>query len=207
MIKVLVYGGKKNALSIGQFLEQRIPVEVNVMTSRMEFSELSTAQIVKETEDALCSQIGRNELIVLADPLDAVVAEETLRTRYPRQKFVCYGQGLTRIIQRLEAVYILVALKIRRLELYQRIKAQCQKTEIRETEGQEWKKLIENRRRTKEEVMRTVRLAQGAPIVVFHPDFSCSEIKEIVDWRNEVIDLEEEILKSAKAELGLMKWC
>jgi len=31
-------------------------------------------------------------------------------------------------------------------------------------------------------------------------------MKEVVDWRNEVVDMEEELLKSVKMELGLKNW-
>lgn len=206
MIKVLVYGGEKNARRAAWFLGREMPLEIKCLTTEKDFLELSTAKIVKETDNALCPLIGRNEVIVLADPLDALATEEILKNRYPEQKFVGYGHGIARLIKRLKAVYVVVAQKIRRMEVYQRIKAECQQTEIRESDGWEWKELIENGTPGKEEIMEKVRSAQGAPIVVFHPEVPCFRMKEVVDWRNEVIDMEEELLKSVKVELGLKNW-
>ena len=202
MIKVLVYGGRKSVVGVARFLEKEMPVEAEILSPKREFLSLSTAEIAEETESDLYPLIGRNELIILADPLGAVAAKERMENRYPKQKFVGYGQGIARIIKKLKSVYVLVALKIRRLEIYQRLKAECQQTEIRESDGEEWKKLVEDGQISKEEIMEKVKTAQGAPILVFHPELPCFKIKEVVDWRNEVIDMEGELLKIVKAKLG-----
>ena len=206
MIKVLVYGGRESARRIARFLEKEMPVEAETLIPREEFLELSTAGIVEETENDLYPLIGKKELIGLADPLGAVAAKELMKNWYPKQKFVGYGQGIAQVVKKLKSVYVLVTLKIRRLEIYQRFKAECQQTEIRETDGEEWKELIEDKWASKEEIMEKVRSAQGAPILPFHPKLPCYKIREIVDWRNEVIDMEAELLKAIKTELGLKKW-
>lgn len=207
MKKVLVYGGKEDAIRTTQAIEAEVPVEIDCKIARKKFFELSSAEIVEETENDLFPILGENELIVLSNPLDAIVTGDILKSRYPKQKFISYGQGIAQAIKKLKAVYILVSMHIRRRKEYQMIKAECQQTEIRESDGEEWRGLIENRLVSKEEIMERVKSAQGAPIIVFHPELPFYRIKELVDWRNEMVDMEEMLVRAVKAELGLEDWC
>ncbi len=206
MRKVLVYGGKKNTEAMADFLEEEMLIEVKRLVVEEDFSELSSAGIMEKTEEDLSKEIGREELIVLADPLDALVTGKELRNRYPEQKFVWYGQGIERIIKRLKTIYVLTCQRIRRLEIYQRTKAACQEIKIVESDSAGWKEMTERDVVGKEEIMEKVKSAQGAPILVLSPDLSFRRMKELVDWRGEVIDIEKELLITVKAALGLKNW-
>ena len=206
-MKVLVYGCSDNVTAIADYLEQELPIETQKLITEKSFLEMNSAEIIEKTENDLRGSIGENELIVLADPLDALVTINELKRRHPRQKFVCYGQGIERIVGKLKAIYVLTCKKIRQLEVYQRMKARCQEMEIIESDGAGWRELLKKRWIGREEIMEELKSARGAPIVVFHPDLSFTRIREIVDWRGEVVDMEKALLTVIKAELGLKKWC
>lgn len=206
-MKVLVYGGEKDIESVADFLESEMPVEVRKIIAKRNFAELSTAEILETTERDLMNVIGKNELIVLANPFDAIVTGGELRRRYPKQKFAWYGQGIEREVQKFKMLYVLTSLKIQRLEIYQRMKARCQEIRIVEGDSVGWKEMAEKGRVEKEEVTEKVKSTRGAPIIVFHPELSFTRIREIVDWRGEVVDIERGLLSAIKETLGLKKWC
>ena len=207
MIKVLVYGGEKETEDVANFLESEMPVEVKKLIAKRELKDLSTAEILEITERDLVGIIGKNELIVLANPFGAIATGKELKRRYPEQKFVWYGQGIEREVQKFRMLYVLTSLKIKRLEVYQRMKARCQGIQIVEDDSVGWKEMTEKGKVEKEEVTEKVKSTRGAPIIVFHPELSFSRIREIVDWRGEVIDIERGLLSAIKAILGLKKWC
>ena len=202
MIKVLVYGDSENAERIANFLKAEIPVEVTTLVAKKKFLEMSSAEVMRRTENDLYNLICKNELIVLADPMSVMVAGEELKRRYPEQKFVCYGQGLERIVRKLKKIYILTSQKIRRLEIYQKMKARCQEIEIIEPDSAGWIEMMEKKWVSKEEVMEKMKSVQGAPIIVFHPDLPLPKMKALIDWRGDVVDVEKELLASVKTVLG-----
>ena len=206
MTKVLVYGGGKNTDRTAALFEQEMPLVVVKKTLEGDYSRMSTAQILDKMENDLFSRGERGELIVLADPLEGLVAGRELKKRYPRQKIVWYGQGIIRIMARMKTAYVLVSERIRRTEWYQKMKAACQRTSFSEHDGGGWKEMMKQKRIEKMELMEKVRSAQGAPIIVFHSEIPVGWVKEVVDWRNDVVDLEEMLLARVKAELGLKDW-
>ena len=181
-------------------------MEVEMIPAKDNFLEMSPTEVARRTENDLSNSIGKNELIVFADPVTTMMAEGELKKRYAKQKFVGYGQSLVRVIKKLKTVYILTTQKISRLDLYQRMKGECQGTKIMESGGEEWIELTKKDKVKKEEIMEKVKAAQGAPILVFRPDLSLQKMKEIVDWRGEVVDMEKELLVDIKNELGLKRW-
>lgn len=206
MISVLVYGCVESAERIAKVLESEMLVEVRKLVIEGSFSDLSTAEIMKRTEGDLSKVIGRYDLIILADPLDVMASGAELKRKYPEQKFVCYGQGLERVVQKLKTIYILTSQKIRRLEVYQRMKARCQEMKIVELDSVGWKEMMEKKWINKEELMKKIKSVQGAPIIVFHPELSLVRMKEIIDWRGDVVDVERALLKTVQRELGLKNW-
>jgi hypothetical protein len=200
---VLVYGGKKAVEWVAGFLEKEILVEIKRVIHGEDFSEFSDVRIWQETEKDLADAIGRHELIVLADPLNAILMGKELERRYPEQKFAWYGQGVEQMVRKCKRIYILVSSKIRRMELYQRTKARCQEIEIVESDPGEWKEIIEKEDPGKEEIMEKVKLAQGAPIFVFDSGLLFPRVRDVVDWRGEVIDMEKGLLLVIKNRLGL----
>lgn len=205
-MKVLVYGGAEEVERIATFLEDEMPFEVKRMIMSGRTLEMSMAEILRKTEDDLYDSIGRNEVIILADFLTTMATKLALTKKYPNQKFVGYGQGILRTVKKLKKVCVLTTQKIRRLELYQRMKAVCQETKIIEMGSTGWQEMMRKRNVEKIELRRKLESAQGAPILVFHPDLSLARIKELVDWRNEVIDVERELLADVKAALGVKNW-
>ena len=203
MIKVLVYGGKKIVEWVADFLEREIIAEVKKMIPKEDFLELSNAGIWQETEKDLADAIGKNELIVLADPLDAMVMGKELERRYPEQKFAWYGQGVEQMVRKCKALYILASRKIRRMDLYQRTKARCQEIKIMESEPDGWKEIIEKEEVDRGEIIEKVRTAQGAPIFVFDSELLFPKVRDIIDWRGEMIDMEKGLLLVIKDRLGL----
>lgn len=202
MIKVLVYGELESVERIAAFLEKEIPIEVNKLVVKKKFLEMSMAEVMRKTENDLYNLIGKNDLIILTDPMDVMVTGEELRRRYPEQKFVYYGQGLERVVRKLKMIYILTSQKIRRSEAYQRMKARCQDMEIIEPDSVGWIEMMKKKWVDKEEIAEKVKSVQGAPIIVFHPELSLAKMKALIDWRGEVVDIEKVLLTSVKAELG-----
>ena len=207
MMRVLIYGGEKETENIASFLEGEMPVEIKKLIVKRELASLSTAEILDVTERDLMNVIGKSELIVLANPLDAIVAGEELKKRYPEQKFAWYGQGIERVARKFKMLYVLTSSKIQRLEVYQRMKARCQEIQIVEDDSVGWKEITEKGRVEKEEVVEKVKSVQGAPIIVFHPELLFSKVREIVDWRGEVVDIEKGLLLAIRTTLRLKKWC
>lgn len=205
-MKVLVYGGERNAESTAGILEEEMLLEVKKITSIRNFTEMSAAEIMEETEKELSLTARGEELIVLADPLGSALVGRELKRRHPGRKIICYGQGVTKGLRRMRAVYVLATEKVRRSEWYQRMKAACQRTVIREHSGRGWREVVEQKRTDKIEIMEKVKSAQGAPIVVLHPEMAAGRVKEVVDWRNDVVDLEKTLVKKAKTMLGRKNW-
>lgn len=203
MTKVLVYGGEESVERTTSLLEKEIPTEIEAIVARRDYSEMNAAGIMEGTERDLFPRMGNDKLIVLADVSVAAIIGTEMHNRYPAQRLVWYGQSLVRVIRKLKRAYILVSLKIRRRETYQRMKAACQGTDLIESDDDGWLELIRKKRIDKMEITEQVKTARGAPIVVLHPDIPIWKMKEIVDWRNEIVDLEAELLESVKGELGL----
>ena len=202
-MRILVYGSRKSVWAIARFLESELPIETEKLISAMEFEGACSAEIDEGTENELRDKIGRYDVIVLADPINALKMNERLNRKYPKQKFVGYGWGLARMIKKYRTIFILASREVRRTEEYQKMKAECQGVEIMESDGGGWIELIRGKCPTKEEIMERVKSACGAPILVLHQGLPWNEVREIVDWRGEVVDMEEQILAGIKAELGL----
>lgn len=201
-----MYGGRKDVEWVAELLEREMLLEVKKVIAERDFNDLSTVGILRETEEDLKDMIGWNELIVLANPLSAIIAGKDLVRKYPKQKFVWYGQGIEQTVRKFERLCILTSQKIRRLETYQRMKARCQEIKITEPDPGGWKEITEKDKVEKEEIMEKVKSAQGAPIVVFDSELSFTKVREVVDWRGEVIDMEKGLLLAVKMVLGLKKW-
>ena len=202
-MKVIVYGEEKDTAGMLELLNKEIPQEVKRIVTRRNFEDMSAAQIWMRTERDVYPYIGEDSLIVLTHPLGSMVAGSLIERFYPKQKTVWYGKGATKVMKGLKAAYVLVAWKIRRMEIYQQMKAVCQETKIIEHDGEEWKEFIGRTAIDKMEITEKVKSTQGAPIFVLHPEIPVRRVKEIVDWRNEVIDFEEMMLQQIKAKLGI----
>lgn len=203
MRQILVYGGKRDVDAVATFLEGELPIEAEKMVSTRDFMNLSAAEILEVTEGDIIPIIGEYKIIVLADPLGAMVCQSILSSRYPRQQFVSYGWGMARLIKKLKTVYVLVSMNIRRLEEYQKIKAECQETEVKEPDPTGWVELVRSEWPSKEQITREVKSAQDAPIIVCHPEIPFEKIRDLVDWRGEVMDVKPEMLADLKMKIGM----
>ena len=203
MNQILVYGSEGSTEAVARFLEGELPIEVDRMVSTEDFRDASTRKVLEITEKDVVPIIGKYKIIVLADPLGAMVCESILAKRYPEQRFVSYGWGMAKLIKKLRTVYVLVSMNIRRLEEYQKIKAKCQETEVREPDPAGWVELVRTEWPSKEQIIEEVKSAQDAPIIVCHPELPSDKIRELVDWRGEVMDVKVEMLIDLKNKIGM----
>ena len=203
MRKVLIYGDIVSVVRAIKSLEI-LPIRVEAVTMRQDYSEFGMAKVVQRIDDDLYKRYNENDLIVLSDPISAAVAKKELKRRHPKQKIVGYGQGIVKLAKEFGRICILVTQRIKRTEIYQKMKAECQGTEIIEPDPINWIEMLKRRWPGKEEKYRLVKSAQGAPIVVFHPKLPFFRVREFVDWRGEVVNMEKALIKTIETELGLI---
>lgn len=205
MKNVLVYGDIRSVAWVEKALERELPVKVRSIVATENFMKLSPVEMVQGVEEELKGELGGDEIVVLADPLVATITKAELERRYPKQKIIGYGQGIAGLVQGLEKVHVLVERRIKSSEVYQEMKAKCQQTEIVELDTVGWVELLRERWVTKEEITEQVRSTRGAPIIVFHPELPFRKMQELIDWRNELVDIERLLLDIIRRDLKLRR--
>lgn len=209
MREIIVYDFEFGSQELADYLERELPVVVTRMIDPRKISECDNREVQEMVVEAVRPYIGRAEVIVVTNPLVVAVALERLRGEFPRQIFVGYGQKMEGLISRMEKVFVLAPGRMKRMEMYQKMKAKCQETEINELDPARWMGLIKRGWLAKEEMTEEAKRLGGAKVVIIDPEMVVYEqkVEEMVGWRGEVVDMKAELLRQVKTEMGLEKWC
>ena len=205
MTTILIYSFGYSAQGICKYLAEELPIPIKVIVDPCKPEQKTNCEIVKIIDEAIKKYVGKFEIIVIANPLVASIAGEYLKTKYCRQKFIMFGQDMSKIIRGAKKIFVLASKRVRQTKKYQEIKAACQGTEIYELDCQKWLNIVDGgwlaRERMKEEVERVC----GSQIIIFHSDLLLREkrIEEVVGWRGEVNDMRENLLDSLKAAMNM----
>ncbi len=195
----------------GAVLEQRIrdalPVEVErvvVEIGRDESGRISAREgLYKQIE----RYIGMAEVIVIADPILALTILADLRSRFLSQKFVGYEGNLDELTKGAREILILAPWALRRTEAYQRMKARCEHVGITEPDCEKWLQATKYRNRlTLPDLSNEIKI--GVRVLVLNEGLleKRDRLEEIIGWRGELIDFEEDITKKVQKVCGLTKW-
>lgn len=208
MRKIIVCSFGTFSQRVCRFLERELPVKVTSVIDIRDLRDRTNREIREIVEEVVEPHVGEAEIIVIMDPLATVVALDYIKSKFPEQKFVGYGQGMTKMVRELKRVFVLVPERIKRLEPYQRIKAACQGTEICELDQQRWAFLVNRGWLVKEEAIKEASCVNGGKVVIYDNELLAKEqrVEEMVGWRGEVTDMKEEMLESLKEMMGLTGW-
>lgn len=202
---VLVFDCGWGGRMIGEYIKQELPVEVRRVTDRRDYGNMDPLEVRDLVAEKLAPHTGAAEVIVLANPVMTLAALESLRRRFPEQKFIGYGGDITELIHDARQVLIFAPEKIRRVEGYQKIKAECG-TSVVEPDCKKWISMMKSRGIPTAQTAKGVEV--GAKILLLHPDllFRRRLVEEAVGWRGEVVNMREKMVKDLKEELGLQGW-
>lgn len=185
--QVVVFGSKISEDIIGNIIEDNLPVEIikaeSTVAERI-IGETESA-IREQTEETLAPYIGKVDAIILCEPEMTLSSIQFLKEKYPKQKFVGYGQDLSKAIKKERNVRILLSHTAKRMTRYQKMKSECSGVEISEGEYDF------------EEVPGpnfAERFLEGFTnglIIIYTPALICLEdqLKERIKWRATVVDM------------------
>lgn len=199
MIKITVLDHTAAAIKIGRFIEQELPVTAEIIVDRECCDKAALEKRVAEF-------VGETDVIVLINPLLSSLMGAYLRRKYPAQKFVFYGQDLPMALKNFPRVMILTDPRLRVSEDYQLQKAMCACQEIRELSYDRWLNLA---RRPQfaciEETLAEIGGLTGEKLVLNSSELIELEdnLRKIVGWRAEVIDLRQGIVQEIKEYLEM----
>ena len=194
VIKVLVFDATLAAISVGSYIEEELPVEVEKIVD-------DSCHTKEEVAARISFYIGRVDVVVLAGSLLSAKCAEYLERRYPAQKFIFFGANLPEVIAKSEEVSILTPRELRHMDYYQLQKAQCQGWKIRELDCERWAGIIRERSlRWEEMIMCEVEGSIGMKLIINSPELVAvyDELERVLDWRVNLIDLRKEIVAELK---------
>ncbi|MBQ3309803.1 hypothetical protein IJG78_03990 [Candidatus Saccharibacteria bacterium] len=203
MITVLIVDGGKGAKVVGEYIEQELPVETIPIS--IECEKMTEGEVADTLMNAIRPYKRTVGVAVLMGGYLTRGVERTLACRLPEIDFVNFDDGFCRLAGNEERVMIVTSGEIRRSEEYQTEKAKMQECEIVELDFEEWRKAASG----DSEAIRRVQqetISQSAAKIIIHSTEILAEIdkvKQIIDWRAEIIDMRIETAKRVEKSLGM----
>lgn len=203
MKQVVVFGSKAGEDVIGDMIEANLPVEVIKVETQKDapYHERTESEIREWTEAELSPFIGCVDVIVLCEPEIAFSSSHFLRTKYPDQKFVSYGQSLPRLLQRERRAKIILSHATRRMTRYQEIKSACFGMDISEGEYDPSQEI--SGPLPPKSIEEIVGDFLDGTLIIYTPSliFAKEQLKQRLRWRASVIDMRESLFRETCAAL------
>ena len=206
--KVLVYDYSVYGQTLCQYLEDELPIRTERIVDSADIEKMSDREIFWHVIEKIRPFIGKVIGVVIASPLVVAVAAGELEKLFPRQKFLYYGGGVLNGLRRIDQmglnqgdkIGIFVGDRIRRTRRYQASKAACQEMEVDELDCAKWLDLLDKGWLSQNDIIEEFRHRLGMKIVLCHQSMLIREnrLREMVDWRGEIINLEKEIVLPLK---------
>lgn len=209
MKKVVVFDCGWGGELIGDFLEEQIPVEVEKVIKYKDgqFGEMKDYEIAKIAESALAPYVGHCELIVLADTTTTLTLLDRLRSIFPNQKFIGYGEGMPMVVREFKGnrIMVLTTESVKSQTKYLLMKIMTEK-EIVQPECTGWSGLIDDGELKDEEIHRTITSEKAEAVLIYATSFIDveNEIRASVTPGTSVIDMRQKLLRDACTALGLL---
>ena len=202
--QVVVFGSKMSEGIIGKMIEVNLPVEViKVMSSKdNDYLGGTESEIREQTELILQPFIGKVDVIILCEPEVVFSTQAFLSRKYPRQKFVGYGQNLPNLLRNKRSARVLLSKSVKRMTRYQELKSEFSDMEISECEFS-----LEERQNSKSKdlIEFATKDFSGGLIVIYTPDLI--RIKSLIEkkftWRADVVDMRPSLLRATCLALKL----
>ena len=203
--RILVYDCSLFGRTLGKFLEQELGVGVEAVVDFSRLQEMSDREICRHVAEKIRPYMAEKAGIVIASPLVVAVVAGELEKIFPKKKFVYYGRGALDKINVEERVTILTLERIRRTERYQTLKAGWQGAEIDEPNCGEWLGLMDQGWWGGKKIAKNFEHKLGMKVMIYHQAFLLreKEVKEIVDWRGELVDVKREIVAPVREIIRL----
>lgn len=205
MKKVLIFDYGFLGWKLGNLIEKEFPVEVKrlIIGGEEELHHQTNWEIRENTKAALAPFIGNVDVIILANPLVAMIAEDYLKLEFPEQKFIGYGWNLPDLVKDTKQVLVVVSERLGKTEQYQKIKAKCHGVDIKEADSQRWLDIVKSDIELEDtDLMDDIKGLAGGKMVLYNAKLVLMEnrLKEKVKWKVEVVDFFETIIEILERE-------
>ncbi len=193
MKKVLIFDYGFSGWKLGSLIEKEFPVEVKrlIIGGEEVLHHQTNWEIRENAKVALEPFVGNVDVIILANPLVAMIAEDYLKLEFPEQKFIGYGWNLPDLVRDTKQVLVIAPERLGRTEQYQKMKAECQGVNIKETDSQRWLDLVKSDINLEDtDLIEDIKGLTGGKMVLYNARLVLMEnrLKEKVKWKVEVVD-------------------
>lgn len=198
MIKVVVFDNGRGGEIIGNYIEDELPVEVIKVIDRNRgaYKNMKAKEVCERIEMNVKEYIGRARVIVLASPDVSLIAKKYLKTKYPNQQFVGYGDGLEDMVKKVKRAIILTSKQTRKTYEYQKMLPKEYGGELVEMNFVNWNQSV--KRKIKE-------FGYGTVILYSTEAISNKEIvQNAMGWRVDVVDLRKILLNDICTALNMV---
>ena len=210
MQEILVIYFGRMGLDVGGYLERELPIRVRsiVLGREVNWTGQNKRTLEMKAVELVRPYVGTVKVIVIANPVVALITGATLRREFPQQKIVGYEQGLAELLRETQRIFVLAPKEIRAAEQYQQLKAENSSTQVVEPDPTRWRWIIERGWLAADEKIKEIENLHGGKVVVFDTEMLplMRDVEDMVGWRGEVVDLREKIVVMLKEELGLTAW-
>lgn len=193
MKTILIFDYGFSGYLLSNEIEDMLMVEVKRITagSDKDLLDKSNYEIIEEMEKELGRYIGLVDVIVIANPIVSMIAKESLESIYPEQLFVGYGWDMPELLKDTKKALVLAPSRMARIGAYQRIKAECDQTDIIESDSNLWLDIIKEDIDIEDTVlMPEIEKAVGGKIIIYNSGLLMMRrrLTEKVGWKVEVVD-------------------
>ena len=193
MKKVLIFDYGFSGWKLGSLIEKEFPVEVKrlIIGGEEDLHHQTNWEIRENAKVALEPFVGNVDVIILANTLVAMIAEDYLKLEFPEQKFIGYGWNLPDLVRDTKQVLVIAPERLGRTEQYQKMKAECQGVNIKETDSQRWLDLVKSDINLEDtDLIEDNKGLTGGKMVLYNARLVLMEnrLKEKVKWKVEVVD-------------------
>ena len=205
--KVLVFDCGFCGAELERRIRDALPVEVSRVVAKMRRSDDGAAGVTRDICDEIEPYVGTVDVIVITNPILASGTLAELREKFPDQKFVGYDGNLSKTISGASRLLILAPASLRRTEMYQGMKVKCDNIDIVEPDCDRWIRATRYQNKlTLPDLSDEIKI--GARVLILHEGLLLkrNRLKEIIGWRGEIINLEEDITWRVGKACGLTKW-
>ena len=205
--KVLIFDCGFCGAELEQRIRDALPVEVERITIKTKHNNTEVMSTRRDICDEVELYVGVADVIVITNPILASSILSELREKFPGQKFVGYDGDSSEAISGASELLILAPVSLRRTEAYQWIKAKYNGIDVVEPDCEKWIQATKYRNKlTSSSLLDEVKI--GVRVLVLYEDLLLrrDRLKEIIGWRGEIINFEEDITKKVGKACGLTKW-